>query len=137
MWRRAGIILLVIIIGGSVGLFVVFRSWQKQGRVTEVLTRAATSKLVSSVKERGIAETILGFEKPQTYLVLFLNNTELRPGGGFIGAYGIVTFNKGSVSIEKIEGTERLGGYLVTSTAPAVWRRLTFSKSRMARASKS
>lgn len=41
---------------------------------------------------------LLGNEKPQKYLVLFQNNMELRPTGGFIGSYAIMTFDKGRLS---------------------------------------
>jgi len=40
---------------------------------------------------------ILGLNGKKTYLVLFQNNMELRPGGGFIGSYGILTLDKGRV----------------------------------------
>jgi hypothetical protein len=36
--------------------------------------------------------SILGYLEPKTYLFLMLNNTELRPGGGFVGTYGILDF---------------------------------------------
>lgn len=42
--------------------------------------------------------TLLGMEKPMKYLVLFQNNMELRPTGGFIGSFAIVTFDKGRMS---------------------------------------
>lgn len=45
----------------------------------------------------GLLPDLLGFEDKRIYLVLFQNNMELRPGGGFIGSYGIVTFEKGSL----------------------------------------
>ncbi len=44
---------------------------------------------------------LLGDEKPHKYLVLFQNNQEMRPTGGFIGSYAIVDINKGY--IEKLE----------------------------------
>jgi len=50
----------------------------------------------------------LGFSEPQTYLIEFLNNTELRPGGGFIGSYAVVSVDGGQVTIEAIDGTENL-----------------------------
>ncbi|HRH23273.1 MAG TPA: DUF4012 domain-containing protein [Candidatus Magasanikbacteria bacterium] len=50
----------------------------------------------------------LGFDEPKTYLVLFLNNTEIRPGGGFIGVYGTVRVSQGSIEVLKVEGTELL-----------------------------
>lgn len=40
---------------------------------------------------------LLGVTQKQTYLVLFQNNMELRPGGGFIGSYALVTVEKGRV----------------------------------------
>lgn len=38
-----------------------------------------------------------GFTRQKTYLVLFQNNNELRPGGGFIGSYGLLTLKNGKV----------------------------------------
>ena len=40
---------------------------------------------------------MIGYPEPQTYLFLLLNNTELRPGGGFIGTYGIVELADGGI----------------------------------------
>jgi len=44
---------------------------------------------------------ILGIDNQKKYLLLFANNMEIRPGGGFIGSYGILTVNK--LSIENIQ----------------------------------
>ncbi len=41
--------------------------------------------------------TILGYPQPKTYLFLMLNNTELRPGGGFIGTYGVLKVSDGGI----------------------------------------
>jgi len=42
-----------------------------------------------------------GLEEQKTFLLLFLNNTELRPGGGFVGTYGLARVQDGDlVSIE-------------------------------------
>jgi hypothetical protein len=41
---------------------------------------------------------IFGFNGSRTYLILFENNMELRPGGGFIGSYGILSINKGKMT---------------------------------------
>lgn len=54
------------------------------------------------------APDLLGLSQPRTYLLLFLNNTELRPGGGFIGSYAVVKFNQGRPQILKVEGTETI-----------------------------
>ncbi len=42
--------------------------------------------------------TLLGDEKPKKYLILFQNNMELRPTGGFIGSFALMTFDKGRLS---------------------------------------
>ena len=41
---------------------------------------------------------LLGENKPMKYLILFQNNMELRPTGGFIGSYAITTFDKGRLT---------------------------------------
>ncbi|HSX40583.1 MAG TPA: DUF4012 domain-containing protein [Candidatus Saccharimonadales bacterium] len=40
---------------------------------------------------------LIGADSQKTYLVLFQNNMELRPGGGFIGSYGLLTLNRGAI----------------------------------------
>lgn len=52
-----------------------------------------------------LAPVLLGVGKPTSYLVEVLDSTELRPGGGFIGNYGILTMSGG-----------RLGGLTITDT---------------------
>ena len=42
-----------------------------------------------------LAPQLVGIEGRRTYLVLLQNNAELRPTGGFIGSYGLLTFEKG------------------------------------------
>ena len=59
----------------------------------------------------------LGFDKPMTYLVLFENNTELRPGGGFIGVYAVLKIDKGNLQVIKVDGTENLD-----RNTPADWK---------------
>ena len=41
--------------------------------------------------------TLFGFEGEKTYVLLFQNNTELRPGGGFIGSFVVLKVDKGRV----------------------------------------
>lgn len=53
-------------------------------------------KLLSNTVD--IMPGIFGMEGQKTYLVLFQNNMELRPGGGFIGSYGILKVNMGKIN---------------------------------------
>jgi len=39
--------------------------------------------------------TLLGSSKPASYLILFQNNMELRPTGGFIGSFALIDFDRG------------------------------------------
>lgn len=75
----------------------------------------ATPTVQREIKRRvgadnaGLVEFIpdfLGFSAPHTYLVLFLNNTELRPAGGYIGSYATLRMDKGKMHLYKVEGTE-------------------------------
>jgi len=45
----------------------------------------------------AIAPTLLGIPTTTHYLIEILDSTELRPGGGFIGSYGIVTVSGGKL----------------------------------------
>lgn len=60
----------------------------------------------------GIAPKLLGMQGEKTYLILFQNNAELRPGGGFIGSYGLVSFNKGEMKPVTIHNVYDADGLL-------------------------
>lgn len=64
--------------------------------------------VISEAAGANFVQKFFGLEKPQTYLVLFLNNTELRPGGGFIGTYAVIKMDRANPQVIKVEGTEIL-----------------------------
>jgi len=68
----------------------------------KILARVDFEKFKKLVFEgRVLAQNlpaILGNGESRTYLILFENNMELRPTGGFIGSYGLVTFDSGRLS---------------------------------------
>lgn len=45
------------------------------------------------------APYVLGMNEPRKYLVIFQNDAELRPTGGFMTAYSIIQINKGKLNI--------------------------------------
>jgi len=50
---------------------------------------------------RPLAKTlpgVAGYPDPKTYLFFLANNTELRPGGGFLGSYGILKMADGDIA---------------------------------------
>ncbi len=61
-----------------------------------------------------------GFGREQTFLVLFQNDMELRPGGGFIGAFGILKMKDGKVADIQVHDTGNFDGRIPdTETPPA------------------
>ncbi len=50
----------------------------------------------------AVAPTLLGIGVPTNYLIEILDTSELRPGGGFIGNYGIVTLSGGRLTAAHI-----------------------------------
>lgn len=103
----------VAVVGGYYAL--------KSGRFQQIVVKEISQKISDSGVQNNVIQDILGFKTPKTYLVLFLNNTEMRPGGGFIGAYAVVRVDKSTPSLLKVEGTEildNLGKKDFTSEAP-------------------
>lgn len=79
---------------------VVLQEQEVDGRLPkkmkEVLQQyRATLSLASNVIE--FLPQLIGSTSNQSYLLLMQNNMELRPGGGFIGSYGLMTFTKGKM----------------------------------------
>jgi hypothetical protein len=60
----------------------------------------------------------LGFQGTRNYLILLQNNMELRPGGGFIGSYGLLTLNKGRIAAFKIYDVYDADGQLKGHVEP-------------------
>lgn len=61
---------------------------------------------------------ILGFEGKRKYLLLFQNNMELRPGGGFIGSYALVDIENGRAGKINIHDVYDADGKLTTHVEP-------------------
>ncbi len=60
------------------------------------------------VKASARLPAILGWDGPRRYLVLTQDPAELRPSGGFIGSFGIITFDKGTVAERRFLNVEAL-----------------------------
>jgi len=80
---------------------VAFGKLQVEEKISVLLDEKLKStapliKFISNIID--ISPSIFGFGGEKTYLVLFQNNMELRPGGGFIGSYGILKLNKGRIT---------------------------------------
>src|SRR3989344_255339 len=66
----------------------------------------------------GHAPSIFGLSGKKVYLILFQNNMELRPGGGFIGSYGLLTLNAGKIASFSIADVYDADGQLKGHVEP-------------------
>lgn len=79
--------------------------------LTQVVNQA-TEKIISVNKIIDVIQPFILSDTPKTYLVLFQNNMELRPTGGFIGSYGLITFEKNKIKNFSIEDVYTADGQL-------------------------
>ena len=63
-------------------------------------------------------ESILSQTDQKKYLVFFVNNMELRPGGGFIGSFAIVTIKDYEIQDIKVEDVYDADGQLTAHIDP-------------------
>jgi hypothetical protein len=63
-------------------------------------------------------EDILGSKEKRTYLVLFQNNIELRPTGGFIGSFALITFEGGRMTDINVQDVYSADGQLKGHVEP-------------------
>lgn len=61
---------------------------------------------------------LLGFDRKKTYLILFQNNMELRPGGGFIGSFATIDVREGVFGKLKILDVYDADGQLTEHIEP-------------------
>ncbi|MCX6778901.1 MAG: DUF4012 domain-containing protein [Candidatus Magasanikbacteria bacterium] len=64
--------------------------------------------------------TAAGINEEKTYLVVFQNNNEIRPTGGFIGSYAEIKIKNGQITKIDIpgEGSYKISGTLMANLAP-------------------
>lgn len=79
--------------------------------------------LDSGLKGLDTAQWLLGFKQPATYLLLVQDADELRPTGGFMGNFGVVTLDQGVVGEFVFDNTAALDNEanskkLITTPAP-------------------
>lgn len=102
---------LVFWLGAAFLLFGWYVFLQVRNRNIENLKPLANILPVSSERKNelqvlaDIYEKMGGWDRERTFLVLFQNDMELRPGGGFIGSFGIVKTKNGRISDLQVHDT--------------------------------
>ncbi len=69
-------------------------------------------------RESGTLLTLLGADRDRQYLMLFANNDELRPVGGFIGTVGLINVERGKVENIDVRSVYDGDGQLKKFLAP-------------------
>lgn len=107
-----GIVLVIILVIGA-GIVWIAKSDAGQEFVIDQVQKQLPDEHASLVR---LLPSSLGFDEPRTYLLLFQNNTELRPGGGFIGSYAVLKVIDGQMEILQVQGSE-----VLDNAAPKDW----------------
>lgn len=81
--------------------------------IPRVREKLATGRLLLT-----LLPEITGLNDNKLYLLLFQNNMELRPGGGFIGSYGLAYFVGGRLTKIDIEDVYTADGQLQEAVLP-------------------
>lgn len=93
--------------------------------IEEKLASAEEAAGTFSIAARLLPE-LAGVGTPKNLLLLFLNNAELRPGGGFIGTYGTVIVHNGDFLETKTQDVYKLddaAAPFVSTQPPEVLRK--------------
>ncbi len=72
-----------------------FSFWPEEIKRVEELFPEANRSLVQAKEMMALLPKIILTSEKKTYLVLFQNNMEIRPTGGFIGSFGLLTIEDG------------------------------------------
>lgn len=118
VWRTVGIVFAVLII---VALGGAWYAWRHQGVVLQKTIGAVDAlpsfkQLDPATREKfgtiqDLANAMLAQDDvTRRYLLLLQNNLELRPGGGFLGQYGVVEIKNGQVLSSSVEDANVLDG---------------------------
>lgn len=76
-------------------------------------------KTISNLNKIAVSlPDLLGADKNKTYLVLFQNNMELRPTGGFIGSFALISFNAGKLGEVNVQDVYSADGQLKGHVEP-------------------
>lgn len=75
-------------------------------------------KLLKARNLANVVPDILGLKERKTYLVLFQNNLELRPTGGFIPAFGLINIENGKLISFEVSNIYQTEGQLKGQIEP-------------------
>jgi len=99
--------------------FFLYFQGTKLADETSINTESAKfSDLPSILNFANVAPELLGYSRPKRYLLLFQNNGELRPTGGFIGSVGEMVIDKGKIESIELQDVYEFDGKLKMQVEP-------------------
>lgn len=111
--------------GAIIFLFGWFVFWQvknhKLGSLESLLAVAPLTEETRTDLQTivSLADALLSPDgQEKTFLILFQNNLELRPGGGFIGSFGILKLRNGNVVDFAVHDTGNFDGRIPSTVEP-------------------
>ena len=115
------IVIAIVLVGGYFSVSYVktnkrmlaISSFAAIGKVTQFLPIPADDKAQIAVVNTLVTALTQNDDKVRTYLIMLQNNAELRPGGGFLGQYAIVTIKNGQVTSTFVEDANLLDQRIV------------------------
>lgn len=93
-------------------------SWNKELKDTRIKIHRITSAIELTQRFFPYFDSIFAQNATKRYLLLFANNMELRPGGGFIGSFGIVTIQNYTIKDIKVYDVYDADGQLQAHIRP-------------------
>src|SRR4030042_5005885 len=103
-WLIVWLVAVLALFGWYVYLQIQNRNIENLKPLTNILP--VSSELKNELQVLAdIYDKMGGFTREPTFLVLFQNDMELRPGGGFIGSFGIVKTKNGKISGLQVHDT--------------------------------
>ncbi len=92
------------------------------GRLLEAVNFLPGTKETKKIKELASNfeefKSILGFDWPKKYLLVFQNPSEVRATGGFIGSVGVMNIEGGKIKSVKLNDVYNIDGQLVGNIEP-------------------
>lgn len=92
------------------------------GKLLEVVKFLPRTKETKKIKEMASSfeefKSILGFDWPKKYLLVFQNPSESRATGGFIGSVGILSIKAGKIEGIKLNDVYNIDGQLIGNIEP-------------------
>ncbi|HLC95182.1 MAG TPA: DUF4012 domain-containing protein, partial [Patescibacteria group bacterium] len=97
---------------------VAVQSLEVFGSIAKILPIPADTKKEIEVITQLTEALTAQDDEERKYLILLQNNMELRPGGGFLGQYAVLTIKNGQVVSHFFEDANLLDQRIITPVAP-------------------